>query len=99
MKREQAKGVEEFLKSVYLREDYLARFRQNSIRDAASLESGRINFVNILALLGTPYPQAGQQEQALEQYQSAFIHINEWKLRYPYRDRLYAGMGEFYHKQ
>jgi len=96
---EHSKAIEALSKSVYLREDYLARFRQNSIRDAASLESGRINFVNILALLGNAYRQAGQPEQALEQYQSAFIHINEWKLRYPYRDRLYAGMGEFYHKQ
>jgi CHAT domain-containing protein len=94
--REHAEAVEALSRSVSLRDDYLARFRQNSIRDAASLESARISFVNILALLGNAYRHAGQPEQALEQYQRAFTHINDWGLRYPYGDRLYVGMGELF---
>src|SRR4029077_20224386 len=58
-----------------------------------------IDLVNILALLGNAYRQAGQPEQALEQYQLAFTDINEWGLRYLYGDRLYVGMGELYRQQ
>src|SRR6476620_4412105 len=93
---EHSKAIEALSRAIYLRGDYLAGFRSNFIRDAASLESARISFVNILALLGNAYRQAGQPEQALEQYQRAFTQINEWALRYPYGDRLYIGMGELY---
>jgi CHAT domain-containing protein/tetratricopeptide (TPR) repeat protein len=96
---EHVKAIEALSVAVYLREDYLARFRWNLIRDAASLESARISFVNILALLGNAYRQARQPEQALEQYRLAFTHINEWKLKYPYGDRLYVGMGELYRRR
>src|SRR5262245_51609449 len=103
---EHMKAVEALSASVYLRGHFLARFRWNGTksvpdanRDAASLESERISFVNILALLGNAYRQAGQPEEALEQYQRAFIHINEWRLGYPYKDRLYVGMGELYREQ
>jgi CHAT domain-containing protein len=96
---EYAKAIEALSRSAYLRQGYLARFRSNFTRDLASLESARIDFVNILALLGNAYGQARQPDQALEQYQRAFTHINDWGLRYPYGDRLYVGMGELYHEQ
>jgi CHAT domain-containing protein len=101
---EHAKAIEALSAAVYLRGDYLDRFRSNFFQNngrgrSATLEALRVNLVSILALLANAYRQAGQPEEALEQYQRAFIHINEWKLRYPYRDRLYVGMGELYHEQ
>jgi len=96
---EHTKAIEALLVSVYLRDDYLARLRSNFTRDLATRESARINFVNILALLGNAYRQARQPEEALEQYQRAFSNINEWGIRYPYEDRLYVGMGELYREQ
>jgi CHAT domain-containing protein len=96
---EHAKAIEALSRSAYLRQDYLGGFRRNFTRDSASLESARIDFVNILALLGNAYGQAGQPDQALEQYQRAFTHINDWGLRYPYGDRLYVGMGELHRRR
>src|SRR5262249_6996462 len=91
---EHAKAIEALSRSVYLREDYLAR-----LRNFATREDAQINLVNILALLGNAYRQAGQREQALEQYQRAFRHTSDWKLMYPYRDKLYLGVGELYRQQ
>jgi CHAT domain-containing protein len=101
---EHGKAVEALSVAVYLREDHLDRFRSNFFQSdgrgrSAQLESLRINLVNILALLANAYLQAGQPEEALEQYQRAFSHIRDWKLTYPYRDRLYVGMGELYREQ
>jgi CHAT domain-containing protein len=101
---EHGKAVEALSVAVYLREDHLDRFRSNFFQSdgrgrSAQLESLRINLVNILALLANAYLQAGQPEEALEQYQRAFSHIRDWKLTYPYGDSLYVGMGELYRKQ
>jgi tetratricopeptide (TPR) repeat protein len=99
---EHAKAIEALSRSIYLRGEFFAQFRfirWGGPPTAASLESARINLVNILALLGNAYRQTSQPEQGLEQYQRAFTHINEWKLGYPYKDRLYVGMGELYREQ
>ena len=99
---EHRKAIEALSRSIYLREEFFAQLRGRlgfGQPTAASLESGRINLVNILALLGNAYRQTSQPEQGLEQYQRAFTHINEWRLGYPYKDTLYVGMGELYREQ
>jgi len=100
---EHAKAIETLSTAVHLREGYLAWFMRpqwiSTVRQSPAFESEMISFVNVLALLGNAYRQAGQQEQALEQYQRAFKHMSGWKLTYPYEDRLYVGMGELYRQQ
>lgn len=96
---EYTKAIEALSASVYLRENYLAGFRWNFDHSAADLKSARINFLNIQTLLGNAYSQSHESEQALEQYQRVFSHINEWGLRYPYADRLYVGIGELYREE
>lgn len=95
LRREYQKAVDAYSNSVYLtrvRLSFLTRASQTSLE----LENTRTTTIERLNFLGNAYRQAGNFEQALEQYESALNAIRDWRLKFAYEGRLYQNIGQLY---
>jgi CHAT domain-containing protein len=99
-RRDLAKAIDSFNKSVSLTRRRLARVsRSASGGREEAIESARITLLQRVMHVGNAYRQAGRVQEALKQYQNVLKSITRWKLRYPYEPNLYAEMAEVYFEQ
>jgi CHAT domain-containing protein len=95
-RKEYEKAIDAFSQGLYSYQNVLTGLRGRGI---TRVERQRSNIIQVLNYLGGAYRLAGQQENALKQYQQAFNSIREWSLKSPYEDSLYRGMAEIYLQQ
>ncbi len=106
--REYHKAIDSFSQSLYAEERLLVMVSsvdwRRAPRTAAptkleALKVLRRHVIDVLIHLGDAYREAGEVQQAMEQYQRAFDSIKEWGLKYSSESDLYAGLGETYLRQ